>query len=108
MSLDYYNNYWTVDRPSNKYPRLGSTNSQLYETDGVYQKGDYIRVKNVELGYTFPHSINKKLFVNNIRIYASVQNLLTFTDYTGFDVETNNANPYPACRVFMGGLSINF
>lgn len=45
MSPDYYHNYWTPERPSNKYPRLGSTNSQLYETDGMYQKGDYIRLK---------------------------------------------------------------
>ena len=108
MSPDYYHNYWTPERPSNKYPRLGSTNSQLYETDGMYQKGDYIRLKNLELGYTLPHNIANKVYASNIRVYASVQNLVTFTKYTGFDVETSNANPYPACRVFMGGLTVNF
>lgn len=108
MSPDYYHNYWTPERPSNKYPRLGSTNSQLYETDGMYQKGDYIRLKNLELGYTLPRNIANKLYASNIRVYASVQNLVTFTKYTGFDVETSNANPYPACRVFMGGLTVNF
>lgn len=108
MSPDYYHNYWTPERPSNKYPRLGSTNSQLYETDGMYQKGDYIRLKNLELGYTLPRNIANKVYASNIRVYASVQNLVTFTQYTGFDVETSNANPYPACRVFMGGLTVNF
>ena len=108
MSPDYYHNYWTPERPSNKYPRLGSTNSQLYETDGMYQKGDYIRLKNLELGYTLPRNIANKVYASNIRVYASVQNLVTFTKYTGFDVETSNANPYPACRVFMGGLTVNF
>lgn len=108
MSPDYYHNYWTPERPSNKYPRLGSTNSQLYETDGMYQKGDYIRLKNLELGYTLPRDIANKVYASNIRVYASVQNLVTFTKYTGFDVETSNANPYPACRVFMGGLTVNF
>ncbi|MCS3264888.1 TonB-dependent receptor [Bacteroides thetaiotaomicron] len=108
MVLDYYHNYWTPERPSNKYPRLGSTNSQLYETDGMYQKGDYIRLKNLELGYTLPRNIANKVYASNIRVYASVQNLVTFTKYTGFDVETSNANPYPACRVFMGGLTVNF
>ncbi len=108
MSPDYYHNYWTPERPSNKYPRLGSTNSQLYETDGMYQKGDYIRLKNLELGYTLPCNIANKVYASNIRVYASVQNLVTFTKYTGFDVETSNANPYPACRVFMGGLTVNF
>lgn len=108
MSPDYYHNYWTPERPSNKYPRLGSTNSQLYETDGMYQKGDYIRLKNLELGYTLPRSLTNKIYASNIRVYTSVQNLVTFTKYTGFDVETSNANPYPASRVFMGGLTINF
>lgn len=108
MSPDYYHNYWTPERPSNKYPRLGSTNSQLYETDGMYQKGDYIRLKNLELGYTLPRNIANKVYASNIRVYASVQNLVTFTKYTGFDVETSNANPYPACRVFMGGLTVSF
>ena len=108
ISPDYYHNYWTPERPSNKYPRLGSTNSQLYETDGMYQKGDYIRLKNLELGYTLPRNIANKVYASNIRVYASVQNLVTFTKYTGFDVETSNANPYPACRVFMGGLTVNF
>ena len=108
MSPDYYHNYWTPERPSNKYPRLGSTNSQLYDTDGMYQKGDYIRLKNLELGYTLPRNIANKVYASNIRVYASVQNLVTFTKYTGFDVETSNANPYPACRVFMGGLTVNF
>lgn len=108
MSPNYYHNYWTPERPSNKYPRLGSTNSQLYETDGMYQKGDYIRLKNLELGYTLPRSLTNKIYASNIRVYASVQNLVTFTKYTGFDVETSNANPYPASRVFMGGLTVNF
>lgn len=108
MSPDYYNNYWTPERPSNQYPRLGSTNSQLFETEGVYQKGDYIRLKNLELGYTLPRSVTSKIYASNIRIYASVQNLVTFTNYSGFDVETTNANPYPASRVFMGGLTVNF
>lgn len=108
MSPDYYANHWTPERASNRYPRLGSTNSQLYETEGIYQKGDYIRLKNLELGYTLPRSITSKLYASNIRVYASVQNLVTFTRYTGFDVETSNANPYPASRVFMGGLTVNF
>ena len=104
MSIDYFNNYWTSERPSNKYPRLGSVNSFLYETDGVYQKGDYVRLKNIELGYTLFNKLN----LERVRFYISAQNLLTFTDYTGFDVEVSNANPYPASRAYIAGLSINF
>lgn len=108
MSPDYYKNHWTPENPSNRYPRLGSTNSQLYETEGVWQKGDYLRLKNLEIGYTFPEKLVRKCFASSIRLYVSAQNLFTVTQYSGFDVETDNANPYPASRVFMGGISINF
>lgn len=108
MSVNYYNNYWTPERPSNKYPRLGSTNSLLYETDGVYQKGDYIRLKNIELGYTLPSIISKKVYSTKTRFYISVQNLLTATEYTGFDVEAASGNPYPAGRAYIAGLTVNF
>ncbi len=104
MSVDYYQNYWTPERPSDKYPRLGSVNSFLYETEGIFQKGDYVRIKNLELGY----SLANKLNFSNVRFYISAQNLLTFTKYTGFDVEVSNANPYPASRAYIAGLTINF
>lgn len=108
MSVDYYKNHWTSERPSNTYPRLGSASSPLYETEAVYQKGDYIRLKNLELGYSLPASIARKVYASNIRLSVSAQNLVTFTDYTGYDVETSNANPYPASRAFVGGVTINF
>lgn len=105
MSEDYYNNYWTPERPSNKYPRLGSSSAPLYETEAVYQKGNYFRLKNIELGYSLPKSVMGKA---GLRIYVSAQNVFTITDYTGFDVEATQSNPYPASRSYIAGVNINF
>ena len=111
MSTDYYNNYWKVDRPSNKYPapRIGSAYANGDGTDAVLQKGDYLRIKNVELGYTLPYRLAEKLRMSSMRVYVSVQNLATLTAYTGYDVEAwDQVNTYPGARAFIGGISVNF
>ncbi len=112
MSVDYYNSYWTPQRPSNRYPapRVGSPYSNGDGTDANLQRGDYVRLRNMELGYTFPsNGFIRHIRSTGIRIYAAVQNVATWTEYTGFDVESSdNTNPYPNARSFIGGISINF
>lgn len=111
MSVDYYNNYWTPERSSNKYPapRIGSPYSNGDGTDANLERGDYLRLKNIELGYTLPKKITDKFKASSVRAYVSVQNLYTLTEFTGYDVEAwDNTNPYPAARCLIGGLSINF
>jgi TonB-linked SusC/RagA family outer membrane protein len=111
MSAAYYNNYWTAQRPSNVYPapHVGSAYANGDGTDAVLQRGDYLRLKNLELGYTLPQKISGKIKSSGVRFYMSVQNLFTMTKYTGFDVEANDQqNPYPNGRGFIGGCSINF
>lgn len=111
MSVNYYNYYWKTDRPNNKYPapRIGSAFANGDGTDANLQKGDYLRLRNLELGYNLPKSILKNIKISNIRCYFSVQNLFTLTEFTGFDVESSdNTNPYPNARSFIGGISMNF
>lgn len=112
MSTAYYNGYWTPQRPSNRYPapRVGSPYSNGDGTDANLQRGDYVRLKNIELGYTFSsNSFIRHIRSSGIRIYAAVQNAFTWTEFTGFDVESSdNTNPYPNARGFIAGLSINF
>ena len=68
-----------------------------------------IKIKNLELGYTLPRNLTNNLKVNSIRGFVSVQNLYTFTKYTGYDVEASQqSNTYPSARAFLGGISINF
>lgn len=111
MSENYYKYYWKQDRPNNKYPapRIGSAYANGDGTDANLQKGDYIRLRNLELGYRLPQSILKNIKASNVRFYFSVQNLFTATEFTGFDVESSdNTNPYPNARSFIGGVSMNF
>lgn len=112
MSLEYYNSYWTPNRPSQRYPapRVGSAYSNGDGTDANLQKGDYLRLRNIELGYNFAaNSFIRKIHSSGIRVYASVQNAVTWTQFTGFDVESSdNTNPYPNARSFIAGLTLNF
>ena len=111
MSKDYYRNYWTMDRPSNKYPapRIGSYYANGDGTDANLQKGDYLRIKNLEIGYTLPFRLMEKLRLTSLRISFSVQNVATFTAFTGYDVEAwDKMNTYPGARAFIGGVTLNF
>jgi hypothetical protein len=111
MSVNYYNHYWREDRPNNKYPapRIGSAYSNGDGTNANLQKGDYLRLRNLELGYNLPRTILQNIKSSNIRCYFSVQNLFTVTEFTGFDVESSdNTNPYPNSRSFIGGITVNF
>jgi hypothetical protein len=111
MGVDYYNNYWTMDRPSNKYPapRIGSAYSNGDGTDANLQNGNYLRIKNIELGYTLPYRFLAKAGVSSLRFFVSVQNVYTFTEFTGYDVEAwDTSNTYPGARAFIGGISLNF
>ena len=111
MSKDYYRNYWTMDRPSNKYPapRIGAPYANGDGTDANLQKGDYLRVKNLEVGYTLPYRIMEKLNLSSLRVSFSVQNVATLTAFTGYDVEAwDKMNTYPGARAFIGGVTLNF
>lgn len=108
MSENYYKYYWREDRPNNRYPapRVGSAFANGDGTDANLEKGDYLRLRNLELGYTFS---KKMLKIMNMRVYVAVQNVFTATEFTGYDVESSsNSNPYPNARSFIGGISINF
>ena len=111
MSVDYYKNYWTMDRPSNKYPapHIGATYSNGDGTDANYQKGDYLRLKNLELGYSLPNRLMDKINITSLRFSVSVQNLATLTRFTGYDIEAwDKTNTYPGARAFIGGVRLTF
>jgi hypothetical protein len=74
--------------------RLFSTNGQQASTRYL-EKSDFIRLRNLSVGYTFPKEITQKFSVNRLRLYFTGINLLTFTDYSGYDPESsydNNGN----------------
>jgi hypothetical protein len=78
-------------------------------TDANLQNGNYLRIKNIELGYTLPYRFLAKAGVSSLRFFVSVQNVYTFTEFTGYDVEAwDTSNTYPGARAFIGGISLNF
>lgn len=83
-------------------------------TTRFVEKGDFVRVGNVSLGYTLPQSVAKKLNIDRLRVYAQAQNFLTFTGYKGLDPETNtngfgvDFNGNPQQRVFTFGVNLGF
>ncbi len=73
------------------------------------QKGDYLRLKTLTLGYNLPRKVSSALHMENLRVFGSATNLLTFTKYTGFDPETAlSPSALPSVRVFSGGVSVTF
>lgn len=116
---DYYRdeNSWSVqngymDANINSYlPRLAGNKNITAQTKYV-QNASYIRLKNLQIGYTLPNSITKKMGIQQLRVYISGENLWTGTKLRKqFDPETIgswNGNGYPLCRTLSCGLSVNF
>ncbi len=89
VSKDFYYNRWTENNPTNKYPRAVwsdvSGNSRV--SDAFVENGSYLRLKNIEIGYTLPANLIKKANISKLRLFASIQNLFTITGYSGMDPE---------------------
>lgn len=107
-------NRWSATNPSNQYVS-GFQAGRLPITNYVMEDGSYLRCKNLTLGYTLPPIKG----IQQIRVYASANNLFTITNYSGFDPEVNTyagSNTaigidnlvYPQARSFLGGLQITF
>lgn len=113
-----YADRWTVDNPDGRLPRVRSANNTAWGSDRYVEDGSYLRLKNLNVGYTFPVRISQKIYANNLRLYFSAQNLLTFTKYSGQDptvsTMSNARTPgydysaYPIPRTFVLGVQLSF
>ncbi len=108
---------WTGEGTSNDYPRLTSTdpNGNFGNMSDFYlEKGDYARLKVVQLGYTLPNKWFGRIGLSKFRVYVTAENLLTLTDYTGYDPEVGGGvfgidkGQYPQARSFLGGIQLQF
>ncbi len=93
-----------------KYPRLtyDYDASNLLESEFYEYKGDYLKLRNLQVGYTLPEHITKKFFVSKLRAYVSMDNLLTITAYPGLDPEIGTEIGYPLMRQISFGAQITF
>ena len=105
-------NRWTPENPNNTYQRVYIDNQRATIKSAYYMEDlSYLRLKNLELGYTFPEKWLKKIHVAGLRIYVSGQNLFTVTPYKGFDperagVDATNIYSYPLVRTLTAGINI--
>lgn len=115
ITRDAYYQAWSVDKPNNTYPRLLYKNGDF--TDRLLEDGSYLRLGMVTLGYKVPLR-NSKWF-NNLDLFVTGKNLLTITNYTGFDPEVNSFtndpmrvgvdySSYPNTRSFVFGVNVSF
>lgn len=110
-------NRWTGAGTSNTYPRLtnNDANGNFGNPSDFYlEKGDYLRLKVVQFGYSLPTNIVSKIGAQKLRFYVTGENLLTLTKYTGFDPEIGgnilgvDRGYYPQARSFIFGANIQF
>ena len=109
----YADNYWTVERPDQNalWPRLSPTlNANNTQTSTWFmQDGSFLRLKQVEIGYTIPKKIQYKIHTSDLRLYINANNLLNFSKFKLWDVEmADNGLGYPLQKVINIGLKINF
>lgn len=98
---------WTPDNPTASYPRLGiGSNFNNYASSSYWvRSANYVRFKNVELGYTLPLDFSKRVRLQGVRFFFNATNLLTFSQYDRVDPEVYNA-AYPQQRLLNFGFNI--
>ncbi|SJN47869.1 TonB family protein / TonB-dependent receptor [Sphingobacterium sp. JB170] len=100
---------WVDGKTDARFPRLlPYTNTiNTRNSDFWLQNKAFLRVKNVQLGYTIPNAITERIAVQNLRIFGSLENFWTLTSYEGFDPEVSGTN-YPTMKQAVFGLSLTF
>ena len=115
VETDVANGRWTPNNPGNTVPRANV--NALPASTYFLEKGDFFRINNLTLGYTFSHGMLSKLKIQTFRVYVTAQNVATFTKYSGFTPEISNGGTlaagiesaiYPTTRTFAFGINLGF
>jgi len=96
-----------------------SSTSNFRYSDKFVEDGSYLRVQNISIGYNLPKAFLTKLHIENLKLYANLQNVYTFTKYSGYDPEIGSYNQdalmtgidnarYPSPRIYTFGLNLTF
>ncbi|OXA99986.1 SusC/RagA family TonB-linked outer membrane protein [Flavobacterium pectinovorum] len=113
--------FWTPDNPNAKYPRPdgGDGHPNIAISDRYVEDGSYLKISQLTFAYSLPSDVISKTKLSKLRFYASVQNLYTFTKYTGYDPEIGDYNQnallsgidsgrYPTNRTITLGMNVEF
>jgi len=116
--LNYVLDRWTGEGSTNANPRVttSATGNSIFSSYFV-EDASYLRIQNLQLGYSLDPKYSEKAGITKVRVYAGVNNLYTFTKYKGFDPGASNGAPigggidygfYPIPRTYLLGVNINF
>jgi TonB-linked SusC/RagA family outer membrane protein len=107
-------NAWTPEKPNNNYPRLVRASNYINNiwrvSSFLVEDASFFRLKNVQLGYSLPDDVLKKIKISKLRIYANATNPLTFTKYRGLDPEKDpfgGRGSYSNVQIYSLGLNIS-
>ncbi|GGH58504.1 TonB-linked SusC/RagA family outer membrane protein [Filimonas zeae] len=106
---DVKDNYWTKDRPNAAYPRISYAANANNDQNSTFwlRSTDYVRLKNVEVGYTVSPKLTQRIGIRNARVFVNGINLITWNSIKIFDPEIpNSSGNYPQQRVFNTGVTI--
>lgn len=114
----YFLQRWTNQPNDFFFPRVTTgANSNTLFSDFYIEDGEFLRIQNIQVGYTLPKNITERLKIDKLRIYTTVNNPFTLTHYKGYDPAASNGSPigggidqgfYPVPRTYMLGLNIKF
>lgn len=114
--LDFFENRWHGSGTSTSYPSANLTGSNLDVNSWYVEKGDYIRIRNLQLGYNLPTDLVTKWKMQTARIFINAQNPITIFDYNGFSPEVGgtplsagiDTNVYPLSATYNLGVNVTF
>ena len=108
---DITDNAWTPENPYNsKYPilRNNANSKNQVASDAFVHNAAYLCCKNLQLGYTVPKRVSQKFFVENLKVYTSIDNLFTISSFPGLDPEIAANVGYPSIRQYSVGINVSF
>jgi TonB-linked SusC/RagA family outer membrane protein len=117
VQRDAYENRWTAENPDPHaiYPKIMITGTDFYRNNPVdywFKNATFIRLKNIQIGYTLPKSVLRKTFLDRVRIYVTGENLFTLTSYyKDWDPEMSTGGStrfYPLSKLYVAGVNIDF
>ncbi len=114
----FYDDRWTASNKNASKPRVNCTNSSMYNnSSAMVYDGSYFKIKQIQLGYTLPANLLKKIMLNKVRMYCSLDDFFEFTSYPGYSPDAASDavvglgvdnGAYPGSKKVVFGLNIDF
>ena len=113
----FYDNRWTAANNVASMPRAGYNGEYLYKSDLMVESGSYLKIRQIQLGYSIPKALAKKVLLSKARMFVSLNDYFTFSKYSGLDPEVGSQNNnaqgidfgiYPVSKKVLFGLSLSF